>query len=83
MVIFTCYFTLQKKTSANCLTTEWSEWSPCSVTCGKGTIRRQKFFFNDSSKNKRGCNIKHFEEKPCFGDKEDCNISKNDAFGNY
>ncbi|XP_045480553.1 spondin-1-like isoform X2 [Harmonia axyridis] len=33
-------------TEEGCSTTEWSDWSPCSVTCGKGMKYQERQFVN-------------------------------------
>ncbi|CAG9762897.1 unnamed protein product [Ceutorhynchus assimilis] len=36
--------------NSNCETTDWSPWSPCSVTCGRGVKYKQRRYKSEESK---------------------------------
>ncbi|XP_071810115.1 properdin-like [Asterias amurensis] len=44
---------------------EWGEWTPCSVSCGEGTMQRQRECICMSPGNKTCCNGQNVEEKLC------------------
>lgn len=47
----------------NCETEEWSDWSPCSATCGRGVKYKQRKYRNEDSKYV--CNKRLTERASC------------------
>jgi hypothetical protein len=73
---------LQLHTEADCPLAPWSEFSPCSVSCGKGVqIRTRVFIPPDDNPLPRFCDrIQLSQRKDCIGQYgEVCSVSKNDA----
>lgn len=53
------------ETPVNCLMSEWSEWSPCSVTCGRGHKTRERHILIHPSHGGKRCPSKRTRTKPC------------------
>ncbi|XP_047112187.1 spondin-1-like [Schistocerca piceifrons] len=49
----------------NCLMSEWSEWSPCSVTCGRGYKTRERHVLLHPTHGGKRCPSKRTRTKPC------------------
>ena len=52
----------------NCPTwSDWAAWSECSVTCGSGRTRRQRYCNAQEGLNSTlACNGQLYQEEPCF-----------------
>ncbi|KAF8771040.1 spondin-1-like [Argiope bruennichi] len=53
-----------------CPVTHWSEWSPCTVTCGTGYKVRTRLYLRPASSNM--CTLELAQKEPCTAEKEDC-----------
>lgn len=58
--------------TAECAVTEWGQFSPCSVTCGKGLRMRQRFYVNQMKADMMGCDRQLEEKEMCAADVELC-----------
>lgn len=68
----------------SCRLTEWSDWSPCSVSCGTGRKFRTRLVLVADEVLRERCARYHrlSEERPC-SIKESCITSGADAEGAY
>ena len=51
---------------AECVATEWSQWSVCSVSCGFGQ-RFRKRKYSDLTVNVSSCDLALLESETCSG----------------
>lgn len=63
-----------------CPTTDWSEWSPCSVSCGPGvSIRTRTLLVQESMKEKCRSRVQVIQQFSCS--QEDCSFDLATAKG--
>ena len=61
---------------SKCTVTNWSEWSPCTESCGKGIKLRTRLYTNPY-KSKNVCSVQLIQSLECMGDS--CPTDRNDA----
>ena len=64
-----------------CATTPWSDWSPCTATCGKGVKARQRLYISPASIGV--CSIELLQQAPCMAERVDCTIEMSEARGEF
>lgn len=57
----------ERDNSGVCTVTNWSEWSPCTQTCGKGLKLRNRVYINPLI-SKNLCNTQLIQSMECSGD---------------
>ena len=64
-----------------CSVTQWSEWTPCTVTCGKGVKIRTRLFMSPRQSSNHQCNVELIQKATCVADKIDCKVDLSEAKG--
>lgn len=67
----TCNHEEREFISDDCAVTQWSDFSPCSKTCGKGVTMRTRSYLVASADHSH-CNIRTRDERPCMGHRSVC-----------
>lgn len=60
-----------------CHVTMWSEWSPCSASCGEGRRGRSRFFLGPGTMPPKRCQLEQWS--PCM--LRDCHVTMDSAKG--
>ncbi|XP_064488880.1 spondin-1-like isoform X2 [Ornithodoros turicata] len=63
----------------DCAVTQWSEWSPCPATCGKGVKVRTRAYLNAKTAAMAMCNVEQLQKAPCMAENLDCRIDPKEA----
>ncbi|OWA51704.1 Spondin-1 [Hypsibius exemplaris] len=58
--------------SPECRVTNWSSWSPCSATCGKGTQARRRQFLR--ARDATSCQVTMTEKRGCIANRTSCDF---------
>ncbi|XP_059608919.1 spondin-1-like [Phlebotomus argentipes] len=66
--------------SRACDTTQWSPWSSCSVSCGKGERFRQRNYANPIVASQNRCNKKLQQSGTCYGSERHCRLGGGGEF---
>lgn len=51
-----------------CKVTSWHPWEACSVTCGRGTRLRQRFYEDKVAATQNKCNVSLTGRAKCQGE---------------
>ncbi|XP_022654943.1 spondin-1-like isoform X3 [Varroa jacobsoni] len=71
---------------SECAVTEWTEWSPCTESCGEGITQRTRLYRDERIATLNQCGVELLQEKACFGDEcgslepyERCRLPKDEG----
>lgn len=57
---------------AECAVTEYSEWSSCPVSCGKGIRMRSRQYLDENLAKSTNCNRQLISREMCIAAKAEC-----------
>lgn len=59
---------------AKCAVTEYSDWAPCSVSCGKGIRMRSRKYVNENVAKSSNCNRQLISKEMCVASIPECKL---------
>ncbi|XP_023306152.2 spondin-1 [Lucilia cuprina] len=65
-------------TRVECRVTDYSDWAPCSVTCGKGIRMRSRQYLNPEKAEMAKCSRQLISKEMCVADIPECGTQQDD-----